>query len=329
MWWRDRVATFPSLMLRRAARKNVIKVVAASCSTGGQFLPSYEEMCSPEEKDSERVGLMLHGLMGNSANWRSTVQRVIEHAHALPYRLRIYLVDLRHHGESSLSSIVPQGANTMESCANDLLRLCDSELPCAPHFVIGHSLGGKIALEFAKEAMLPPRKVVCLDSFPGVIPAHQESGPKSSFESISMPQMIAILRDLELPIRSKPELKEDLLRRGFPKSLAIWMTTNVRALDSGGFRWRFNLHALPELYESYKTLSMWDVLQSPPEGCTIDYVRGELSSRWTEQAIAEFEEKTARTPDTRMLTLERSGHWMHVDNNPGLVKILLDSLSNL
>ena len=193
----------------------------------------------------------------------------------------------------------------------------------------GHSLGGKIALEYAKEAMLPPRKVVCLDSFPGPIPAQQESGPKSSFESISMPQMIEILRELELPIRSKPELKEDLLRRGFPKSLAIWMTTNVRPLDEGGFRWRFNLEALPELYESYKTLSMWDVLQAPPEGCTIDYVRGELSSRWTDSAIAEFEEKTASTPDTRLLALERSGHWMHVDNNPGLVKILLESVSSL
>ena len=156
----------------------------------------------------------------------------------------------------------------MESCAHDLLRLCDSELPCSPHFVIGmrckeflffprfqiimygllgHSLGGKIALEFAKESMLPPRKVVCLDSFPGVIPANHEAGPKSSFENISMPEMIEILHDIQLPIRSKPDLKEELLRRGFPKSLAIWMTTNVRPLENGGFRWRFNLHALPEV----------------------------------------------------------------------------------
>jgi len=146
-----------------------------------------------------------------------------------------------------MTTISPPGANTMESCAHDLLRLCDSELPCSPHFVIGHSLGGKIALEFAKESMLPPRKVVCLDSFPGVIPANHEAGPKSSFENISMPEMIEILHDIQLPIRSKPDLKEELLRRGFPKSLAIWMTTNVRPLENGGFRWRFNLHALPEV----------------------------------------------------------------------------------
>ena len=106
-WLSSVEATFSYKMLRRAARKNVIKVVAASCSTGGHFVPSYEEMCSPQEKESERVGIMLHGLMGNSANWRSTIQRLIEHAHILPYRLRIFLVDLRHHGESVRSSLHP------------------------------------------------------------------------------------------------------------------------------------------------------------------------------------------------------------------------------
>ena len=55
---------------------------------------------------------------------------------------------------------------------------------------------------------------------------------------------------------------------------------------------------------------MWPFLQNPPEGCNIDFVRGELSSRWTIPFIEDFEKKVENTPQTRLLPLEKAGHWM-------------------
>ena len=105
-----------------------------------------------------------------------------------------------------------------------------------------------MALEYAKEALLPPDKVICLDSFPSIVPKSLESGSKSSFESISVTQMVETLNKISLPIASRPQLKDTLLQNGFPTPLAIWMTTNVRkASDDNGFVWKFKLEALPEV----------------------------------------------------------------------------------
>lgn len=55
---------------------------------------------------------------------------------------------------------------------------------------------------------------------------------------------------------------------------------------------------------------MWDTLQHPPEGCSIDFLRGELSSRWTKETISEFEDRIKNTPNTSLIELKDAGHWM-------------------
>lgn len=102
-------------------------------------------------------------------------------------------------------------------------------------------------MQYADQALLPPSRVIVLDSFPGTIPESQEKGTRSSFESISVPEMISILSQVTLPVSSRSWLKEHLLQRNFPLPLAIWMTTNLRPMDPSGFCWKFNLSALPEV----------------------------------------------------------------------------------
>ena len=64
------------------------------------WIPSFEEVKVEGQGKEERVGLVLHGLMGNAGNWRNTMERVVAASEHLPYSLRCYLVDIRHHGES-------------------------------------------------------------------------------------------------------------------------------------------------------------------------------------------------------------------------------------
>ena len=109
-------------------------------------------------------------------------------------------------------------------------------------------MGGKVALEYTKQSMLPPSKTVVLDSFPSVIPPEFESGTKGSFESISAPKMMEILSEIPLPISNRGWLKNYLLEKGFPTPLAIWMTTNLRPYsDENGFVWKFNLESIPSV----------------------------------------------------------------------------------
>ena len=55
---------------------------------------------------------------------------------------------------------------------------------------------------------------------------------------------------------------------------------------------------------------MWDILSDPPEGCSIDFIRAELSSRWTLDTIQEFNTRIQHTSNTKFLELKNAGHWM-------------------
>src|SRR5690606_24021937 len=88
----------------------------------------------------ERAVFVLHGALGAGHNFRSFVRKLGERRPTF----RFVLVDLRHHGAS-------QGApppNTLAAAARDLSVLADS-LGRVPDCVIGHSLGGKVALQYA------------------------------------------------------------------------------------------------------------------------------------------------------------------------------------
>jgi esterase len=100
------------------------------------FVPHSTPVTAPGATPS-RWMLVLHGILGSGANWRSFARRLT----AADPSLGLVLVDLRMHGQS-------QGApspHTLEATARDLFRLQEAlALPVSG--VIGHSFGGKVAL---------------------------------------------------------------------------------------------------------------------------------------------------------------------------------------
>src|SRR5262245_8884848 len=87
--------------------------------------------------------LLLHGILGSGANWRTIARRVVT---ARP-ELGAVLVDLRMHGRS-------QGApppHTIDTAAGDLVHLA-AELSLAA--VVGHSFGGKVALALRSQLQI-------------------------------------------------------------------------------------------------------------------------------------------------------------------------------
>src|ERR1051325_1563630 len=87
--------------------------------------------------------LILHGLYGSLENWRSITRRFSEN-------FRVLAIDLRNHGRS------PHGAEmSYPLMAGDLLELMESQKLASAN-ILGHSLGGKVAMQFA---LLHPAKV--------------------------------------------------------------------------------------------------------------------------------------------------------------------------
>src|SRR5690606_28024263 len=109
------------------------------------------------DRRAPKVCYVLHGVLGSGNNFRTLIKGL---ASSCP-QFRFLLVDLRLHGRS-LEAPPP---HTLQACAADLARLAehDKALPAA---VIGHSLGGKVALAYAERQPPELRQVWVLDSYP-------------------------------------------------------------------------------------------------------------------------------------------------------------------
>ena len=94
--------------------------------------------------------ILLHGFLGSSDNWRAMSRRLAEH-------FCVYSLDLRNHGQSPHSAIMSYPA-----MAADVCEFVDAEGITAAH-LLGHSMGGKVAMRFATEYPDRVEKLIVVD----------------------------------------------------------------------------------------------------------------------------------------------------------------------
>jgi len=259
------------------------------------------------------TAVLLHGILGSRRNLVSFAKRL---AAANP-GWQFLLVDLRNHGGSA--SVPAPEPHTLRTAAEDVLRLLQS-LKLFPHCLIGHSFGGKVAMEmvFVFGRRLPrPVQVWVLDTVPGDVYADGGDHPRD---------VINFVRRLQMPLASRKQLVDILTGQGFTLAGATWMTTNLQTNpDDGTLDWAFNITGIADMYASYEATDLWPLVESPPQGALIDFVRAERSAfRWQE---ADVERITAA--GARVHLLQDSGHWVHIDNPTGLTDILTPSLTSI
>jgi len=255
-----------------------------------------------------RMGMLVHGILGSRRNWGSIARRLAQRFEDW----RFVVVDLRCHGDSR-GQLPP---HTVEACAADLAALA-AHLGEEPAWISGHSFGGKVALTYARDYAAELETAWVLDSPPG--PARPGGGTSQ------VERVMATLSEIAIPIAGRRELKDALMARHLSSSLADWMTTNLKERDDGGFEWAFDLEGARELLASYARLDLWPVLEHPPSGVDLHFVRGELSDRWhsdDETRLAAL----AAGGTTTVHVLEGAGHWVHSDNPKGLLELFFASL---
>ncbi len=261
---------------------------------------------------AEQTCFVLHGALGSGQNFRAFIKRLAQ----LRPDLAFVLVDLRAHGDSG-----PRCApHTLERCAIDLEELARwlrQHVPQLPQLsvVIGHSLGGKVALEFARLGLWPLRQVWALDSDPGV----QVAGQAHEIQRV-----IAAVKQVSMPASSRQAVVAELRARGLSSGLANWMTTNLRR-QGDTYRWTFDLDAIEQLLADYFARDLWPFLEASQSQVQRHLVIAANSDRWTG---AMRERASALSPEAGAFAhrLQDAGHWLHVDNPEGLLEILREHL---
>jgi esterase len=275
------------------------------------FVPSFTAVTAPGA-DPSRYLLVLHGILGSGANFRSFARRL---AAACP-AWALLLVDLRLHGQS-------QGApppHTVASAAEDLVRL--AALPSTPAVagVLGHSFGGKVALAYAERAGRVLDQVWVLDASPGTRRSHADhdetpgGDPRAAANdrTSATEEVLRTLRALPDPLPSRERFFEIVAERGHSRAIADWLAMNLRRADDG-FRLRLDLDAVGALLESYHATDLWPVLEDARAARAFHVVVADRSDVIDADDRARLAALAAREPRVHVHTVAGAGHWVHVD----------------
>ncbi|MDX1478517.1 MAG: alpha/beta fold hydrolase [Saprospiraceae bacterium] len=237
--------------------------------------------------------IILHGLFGMLDNWMSLGKDLAEH-HS------VYLVDQRNHGKSPHTE-----SHSYPDLAADLLHFCQQHW-LHRTAVIGHSMGGKVAMQFALEHPDIVERLVVVDIAPVAYQARHT-------------QVIAAMRSLDLQTESRQALTDQLMEQLGEASTVLFISKNLTRNKEGGFRWKMNLDTL---VASYDGLSGAISSEHAYEGPTL-FIRGEQSDYVTD---ADWQNIVSLFPNATLATVPGAGHWVHADQPEMVLKQIREFL---
>ncbi len=238
---------------------------------------------------------VLHGLFGSLDNWHSV-------SRDLAGQFEVLAIDQRNHGRSPHS---PKMSYPL--LAQDLREFLEQR-GLGRVSVLGHSMGGKTAMEFAL------RWPVCLDKLIVV-----EMAPRA-YPALHDPMLEALLA-LDLAACPGRQQMEAALEPAIPsKTTRRFLLKNVeRDPGSGVFRWRMNLQGISENYPRLcEPLAPGRSCARPAlflRGGESDYLRPE-----------DFEGIRSLFPNARFRALAGAGHWVHADAPEEFLRIVREFL---
>jgi esterase len=226
--------------------------------------------------------VVLHGLFGTLDNWQTLARQWAE-------LYTVILVDLRNHGRSPHFDTMDY--NLM---AEDLANFLESQWihEC---FLLGHSMGGKVAMQAALNYPDLVEKLVVVD----IAPRGYRRGHDDVF---------AALRSLNPATVSDRQTADSTMSQYLADfGVRQFLLKNLARAKEGGFRWRMNL---PVIYRDYENIiGPIDLEGAPYEGPSL-FIRGEKSGYVRDEDWAAIE---PIFPKAKLTTVRDAGHWVHAD----------------
>lgn len=233
-------------------------------------------------KDKQTI-LILHGLFGSKRNWHSIARR-------LSGQFQVFALDLRNHGESEHSESM-----SYQDMVEDVLQFISNQ-DLGEVSMVGHSMGGKVAMQMALEHPELIKSLVVIDIAP-VRYQHNFDDLINSLDALPLDQ-----------ISSRKEANEYLKTSIQPESLRQFLLQNLHRLETG-FSWRINLKAIQSCIDELMGFHI-DHHEKQYQKSVL-FLKGEKSDyikHIYERDIFNF------FPKALFITLEGAGHWLHAEN---------------
>jgi pimeloyl-ACP methyl ester carboxylesterase len=238
--------------------------------------------------------IILHGLFGSSDNWYTLAKTFSQH-------YTVYLLDQRNHGQSPHSAEM-----NYEVLAEDIHDFIQEHKLSAPH-IIGHSMGGKAAMNFAVKYPEKLGKLVVVDIVPKAYPVHHD----------------AILDGLHaIPLATlRSRAEGDSLLVPFVPEMDVrqFLLKNLGRDAEGRFQWKINL---PAIDNNIEAMGAGMIFSGKHDGPVL-FIRGEKSNYY---APGDEERIKAIFPNAELVTMD-TGHWVQAEKPDEFARVVLDYLN--
>jgi pimeloyl-ACP methyl ester carboxylesterase len=250
--------------------------------------------------------IILHGLYGSSDNWIGIARKLENH-------YTVLLPDLRNHGASPHSP-----THTYAEMVDDIQQFyLDTNTENA--FLIGHSMGGKVAMQFAAEYPEKVNRLMIVD----IAPKNYLIGNKS-YKHIRQHEMILEL--LENPdlsrFHSRKELDDYFSLRIKEETVRHFLLKNIHRTNTGHFEWKMNAGILRDSFRSMvgEVNMEWFEERMPITAYPVTFVRGLKSEYVTD---SDWNEIRKIYPEANIVDISDAGHWLHSEQPDQFVRAVL------
>lgn len=239
--------------------------------------------------------IIIHGFLGSLDNWQTLA---IEFSRFFT----VYTIDMRNHGKSPHT---PQ--HSLNLMVSDLVDFFQFHQIKSSH-VLGHSMGGKVAMQFAIDNPEKMDKLIVAD----IAPRKYKHGHELIFEALN-----AI--DLKKVIRRK-DAEEKMMHLVPDFGTRQFLLKNLTATESGIYNWKMNLPVLEKDYEEVITAIKYDGIYLKP----VLFIRGSLSLYINSNDEIEIQENFV---NSKIETIQDAGHWLHAEKPKEFFELVINFLN--
>jgi pimeloyl-ACP methyl ester carboxylesterase len=241
--------------------------------------------------------VILHGLLGSSQNWQRAAKVLAE-------KCRVLAVDQRNHGNS------PHAAtHTAADLREDVKHFFDQQR-LDQAYLLGHSMGGLAAMEFAFHY---PERLAGL-IIEDIAPRPYPSSSGDILRALGAADLSAVTSREEADALLARDLKNPRTRQ--------FLLTNLVRRDDGTFAWKANLPVL-------QTFQPEMAIYEPPLAARYSgpalFIGGELSDHRLDH---DHDVILRHFPHSKLVMIPNAGHWIHFEAVEAFTKVVMRFMSS-
>ena len=227
--------------------------------------------------------IIIHGLFGMSDNWNSLGKKFAKY-------FKVHLIDLRNHGRSPHSDEF----NYDVMCQDLSMYINDHHI--VKPIILGHSLGGKVAMKFAFTYYEKMERLIVADIAPR---RYSTDFHENLLKKLSGLNLAHLTKRNEVD-NALSSLIEDI-------GIRLFLLKNLYRDDKKNLKWRFNIKVLLDKISNIQDDSFVHGTCNVPT----HFIRGENSDylNSSDEIIIK-----KHFTDFSITTIHAAGHWLHAEN---------------